>query len=52
MAKQQISVPLHEQQAACIRRRADEEDRSAASVIRRLVEQARVANQVEPRPAA
>jgi hypothetical protein len=50
MAKQQISVPLYEKQAAYIRRRADEEGRSAASVIRRL--QARVANQLEQRPAA
>jgi hypothetical protein len=43
MAKQQISVPLNEQQAAFIKERADAEDHSAASVIRRLEEQARAA---------
>jgi hypothetical protein len=49
MAKQQISVPLNEQQAAFVQQRADAEDRSRASVIRRFVEEKRIAGQVEPR---
>jgi hypothetical protein len=48
MARQQVSVPLDEEQMAFVDRRADAEDRSRASVIRRLVEQARVAGQGLP----
>jgi hypothetical protein len=38
MAKQQISVPLNEEQATFVKQRADAEDRSRAAVIRRFVE--------------
>jgi hypothetical protein len=52
MAKQQISVPLNEKQAAFVQQRADAEDRSRASVIRQCVEKERVAGQAEPRQSA
>jgi hypothetical protein len=52
MAKQQISVPLSDKQAAFVQQRADAEDRSRASVIRQCVEKERAASQAEPRPAA
>jgi hypothetical protein len=40
MAKQQISVPLDEEEAAFVRARADAEERSKAQIIRRLVAEA------------
>jgi hypothetical protein len=51
MAKQQISMPLNEAQAAFVQQRAQFEDRSKAAIIRRIVEQARVAEQLQ-RPTA
>jgi hypothetical protein len=49
MARQQVSVPLSEEQMAFVDQRADAEDRSRASVVRRIVEAARVAGQGLPR---
>jgi hypothetical protein len=46
MAKrEQVSVPLSREQAEFVKQQAEREERSAASVIRRLVERARVAGE-------
>jgi hypothetical protein len=45
MGKKQISVMLDAEQSAFVKRRADVEDRSESSVIRRCVEQERVARE-------